>query len=111
MALVTVTINTRKYEVSCDDGQEAHLERLSAYVDTRVGEIVKAVGQVGDAQLLVMASLVIADDLSEAYAERDKIKAAGNGSAGQDKSEETLGLTIDSLAERIEHIAERLKQA
>ncbi len=111
MALVTVTINNRKYEISCDDGQEAHLERLSAYLDGRVEKMVKSVGQIGDAQLLVMASLVIADDLSEAYAERDKIKAAGKGSAGPDEAEKTLGLTIDSLAQRIEHIAERLEQA
>jgi len=111
MALVTVTINNRKYEISCDDGQESHLERLSDYVDTRVGQLVSSVGQIGDAQLLVMASLMIADDLSEAYADRDKNKAAGKGPAGQDETDKTLGLSIDSLARRIEHIAERLEQA
>ena len=48
MALVTVTLNGRKYEISCDDGQEAHLEKLAAYVDSRVAELQGAVGNVGD---------------------------------------------------------------
>ncbi|MEX2310961.1 MAG: cell division protein ZapA, partial [Rhodospirillales bacterium] len=33
MAQVTVTINDRRYNIACDDGQEAHLARLGAYVD------------------------------------------------------------------------------
>ena len=69
MALVTVTINGRDYEVACDDGQEAHLSRLGTYVDKRVGELTAAVGQVGEARLLVMASLLLADELSDAYSE------------------------------------------
>ena len=66
MALVTVTINGRDYEIACDDGQEAHLSRLGTYVDKRIGELVAAVGQVGGARLLVMASLLLADELSDA---------------------------------------------
>ena len=45
MAKVSVTINKRKYEIACDDGQEAHLVRLAQYVDRRVDELVAAVGQ------------------------------------------------------------------
>lgn len=111
MALVTVTLNGRKYEIACDDGQEAHLEKLAAYVDSRVAELVGAVGNVGDAQLLVMAGLVIADDLSEALAERDALKAAGKGAGDRVAAQNALGKTIDSLAQRIEHIAERLERA
>jgi len=46
MAHVTVTINDKRYQISCDDGQEAHLSRLGAYVDKRIDELVAAVGQV-----------------------------------------------------------------
>ena len=59
MAHVTVTINGRQYQVACDDGQEAHLSRLGKYVDNRVQELVAAVGQAGDARLLVMVSLLL----------------------------------------------------
>ena len=111
MALVTVTLNGRKYEISCDDGQEAHLEKLAAYVDSRVAELVGAVGNVGDSQLLAMAGLVIADDLSEALAERDALKAAGKGASDRVAAQNILGAAMNSLAQRIEHIADRLEQA
>src|SRR5271165_731318 len=63
MAQVEVTVNGRSYTVACDDGQEAHVARLGRYVDQKVQALVKTVGQVGDARLLLMASLIVADEL------------------------------------------------
>jgi len=111
MALVTVTINGRDYEVACDDGQEAHLSRLGTYVDKRIGELVAAVGQVGEARLLVMASLLLADELSDAYAELDVARTADKGVVAIMSAEESLSADIENLANRIENIAERLEQA
>ncbi|MCP5368018.1 MAG: cell division protein ZapA [Hyphomicrobiales bacterium] len=110
MAQVSVTINNRKYDIACDDGQEAHLARLAAYVDKRIGELVAAVGQIGDARLLVMSSLLIADELSDAYADMEALRAAKGGTA-IGELEERIGGTIDQLADRLEHIAERVEQA
>ena len=76
MAHVAVRINGRAYQVACEDGQEEHLEKLAAYIDQRVGELVREVGQVGDARLLVMASLIIADELADAYDELEELRAA-----------------------------------
>ena len=78
MAQVSVTINGRGYQIACDDGQEAHLNQLGQYVDKRVQELVQAVGQVGDSRLLVMVSLLIADELAETYAD---LKRAKEGAA------------------------------
>ena len=111
MALVTVTINGRDYEVACDDGQEAHLSRLGTYVDKRIGELVAAVGQVGEARLLVMASLLLADEQSEANSELEVARSADAGATGMVSAEESLRADIENLAERIESIAERLEQA
>ncbi|MGB1547966.1 MAG: cell division protein ZapA, partial [Alphaproteobacteria bacterium] len=47
MAQVTVEINTREYDIACDNGQEEHLERLATFVDKRVGELIASVGQIG----------------------------------------------------------------
>ena len=74
MSQITVVVNGRKYDIACDDGQEAHLTRLAQYIDRRVDELIAAVGQVGDARLLVMASLLVADELSEVYTELDSQK-------------------------------------
>lgn len=106
MAQVSVTINGRIYQIACDDGQEANLTRLADYVDKRVGELVAAVGQVGDDRLLVMASLLVADELSDAVTRLD-----GVDDSDRLQEEETLISNIETLAERIEHIAQRLEQS
>jgi cell division protein ZapA len=74
MAQVSVRINGRHYQVACEDGQEAHLQKLAAYIDERVAELVRDVGQVGDARLLVMSSLLIADELADAYDELEELR-------------------------------------
>lgn len=106
MAQVSVTINGRIYQIACDDGQEANLTRLANYVDKRVGELVAAVGQVGDDRLLVMASLLVADELSAAATRLD-----GLDDSNRLREEGSLISNIDTLAERIEHIAQRLEQS
>jgi cell division protein ZapA len=105
MSKVAVTINGRKYDIACDDGQEAHLARLAQYVDKRVDELVAAVGQVGDARLLVMASLLVADELSEVYTELDTLRSERRGPNAIAIND------LDRLTQRIESIAERLEQA
>lgn len=109
MAQVSLTINGRKYQIACDNGQEAHLSRLGAYVDKRVSELAAAVGQIGDARLLVMVSLLVADELSDAYAKMEVLRAADKGAAARLEAEETIGANIEKLALRIENIAETLE--
>ena len=111
MAQVTVTINGRKYQIVCDNDQEAQLFRLGTYVDNRVDELVAAVGKVDEAQLLVMVSLLMADELSDAYAELDVARTADKGVVAIMSAEESLSADIENLANRIENIAERLEQA
>jgi cell division protein ZapA len=82
MAQVSVTINGRGYQIACDDGQEPHLTQLGQYVDKRVKELVQAVGQVGDSRLLVMVSLLIADELAETYADLKRLKDGAGAPAG-----------------------------
>ena len=81
MTEISLTINERTYQVTCDDGQEDHLRRLAGHLDERIQGLVGAVGQVGESRLLVMASLMFADELFEAYKENHALKAA-DGSAG-----------------------------
>jgi cell division protein ZapA len=108
MAQITVTINGRSYPIVCDDGQEAHLSRLARYIDQRASELVAAVGQTGEARLLVMVSLLMADELSDAYAEVKRLGGAGGDGAA---ATEGLASALDTLAKRIETIAERLERA
>ena len=106
MAQVTVTINNRRYDIACDDGQEAHLTQLAQYLDKRVNELTEAVGQIGDSRLLVMASLLVADELSEANTELDAFRGDGKETASAAAISE-----LERLADRIEAITEKLEQS
>ena len=63
MGQVRITLNGRGYDIACDDGQEEHVMRLANALSERVNQLVTANGQVGEARLLLMAGLLMADDL------------------------------------------------
>src|SRR5690348_2759132 len=65
MPLVNVMVNGRAYTIACDDGEEGHLKELAAHVDQKAREVLASVGQVGDARMLLMAALLIADEQHE----------------------------------------------
>lgn len=110
MAQVSVSVNGKAYNIACDDGQEAHLERLAAYIDKRVGELVASVGrQIGDQQLLMMASLLVADELSDVYKELNGLRGGNDVAALSEAMEVALCDAMDALADRIERIAERVE--
>lgn len=119
MGQVAITINGRSYEIACDDGQEEHLARLGLYLDQKVAELVGNVGQVGDARLMVMASLLIADELADAYDELAEAKEAQQESAAlaeQSDANDTerngaVQQSLERLARRIEDVAARLEGA
>ena len=105
MGQVNLTINSRPFAVTCDDGQEARIRRLGQYVDAKVAEFVGNIGQVGEARLLLLAALVIADELADAN-EALRLERSGkreaNGAAAAASS-------INGIAQRVEAIAARLE--
>jgi cell division protein ZapA len=115
MAQVEVTINGRSYTVACAAGEEAHVGRLAAYVEQKVETLVQSVGQAGDARLLLMASLLIADELAEAEQALDRAEQGlqpAEPSVSRLAAAEELAAarTIDQLALRLEAIAVRLER-
>ncbi len=104
MPEISLNINERNYQVTCDEGQEAHLRQLAGHLDERIQGLVGSVGQVGEGRLLVMASLMVADELFEAYKENHALKAA-NGDAARAGPAATA---LEICAQRIETIAARL---
>lgn len=117
MGQVAITINGRVYDIACDDGQEAHLSRLGLYLDQRVTELVESVGQIGDARLMVMASLLVADELADAYDELAEVKETQAETAPSGFTEDdpqrtgAVQQSLERLALRIENVAARLEGA
>jgi cell division protein ZapA len=116
MPLVQVVVNGREYQVACDDGQEERLKELAQLFDKRVQALASSVGQVGDSRLLLMAGLVLADELSTAIAksaDRDReivslrTKLASSAET-LEKAEAGITQLLDQAASRIESIAARV---
>lgn len=65
MSDVTLQIGGRPYTVSCADGEEEHLRRLAGIVDARVAALGGAT-PLGEAKSLLIAALVLADEVEDA---------------------------------------------
>jgi len=99
-----VKVNGREFPVSCEDGQEPRVRRLAQYIDAKVGDFVKIVGQVGEARLMLLAALVIADELSDA---NEAVQQARSRPPAPDDT--IIATGIRGIAQRIEAIAARLE--
>ena len=100
MAKANITIRGRAYSVACAPGQEARLTALSTQLDTRVTQIAGAVGEIGEARLLLIASLALLDELDAA---RRGIAAGTNPEL--DKAAQAIldaATRIDALAASLE---------
>ena len=102
---VNLTVNGRPFVVTCDDGQEGRIRRLGQYVDAKVAEFVGSVGQVGEARLLLLAALVIADELADA---NEALQQPERGSA-RAAAADAAASGIIGIAQRVEAIAARLE--
>lgn len=105
MGQVNLTINSRPFTVTCDDGEEARIRRLGQYVDAKVAEFVGNIGQVGEARLLLLAALVIADELADAN-EALRLERSGTRQANETAA---AASSINGIAQRVEAIAARLE--
>src|SRR5579863_4944436 len=101
MAQVTVTINGRAYPVVCKSGDEARIADLARGIDDRVKGLTRELGAVGEPRLLLLAALLLADELADAKEALGRKPAAGNGLAHDEK----LAAGIEEMAQRIEAIA------
>lgn len=108
MGQVAVNISGKQYQISCDDGQEAHVARLGRYLDARAEELVNSNANISETLLMVMIALLVADELSE---DEGELEDSSKGRRANDLSaaEDNIAESIDALCARIESIAERLE--
>ena len=116
MPLVNVMVNSRAYTIACDEGEEEHLRELAAHVDGKVKELLGSVGQVGEARLLLMAALLIADEHHDASTQLHlRTQELGTLSGSHEEvssklaqSEGVASDAFDAAAKRLEAMAARL---
>jgi cell division protein ZapA len=106
MGQVTVRVGGYSHPVSCEDGQEAHLFSLAQEVDRRVSSIKAMGGQFGESRLLLLAALLLADevhDLKVALAQ-----ARAGGAPAEPAQDPRMAERLARIADRIEGIAQTL---
>jgi len=118
MAHVSVTINGRQYRMACEDGQETHLLRLAKDFDLRIEELRQRFGEIGDTRLIVMAAIMVSDELVEAGKRMRQLEEqlagvhdAGSVTAERSKATQAaVAAALNSAAERIERVTKSLNQ-
>lgn len=108
MALVSVTVNGRAYNLDCKDGQEEHAREMAQYVEERVLMMQKA-GFRGESRPIVMASLLMADELADASRQKQEALAQQEVSALDDDAFSNLSQQIEALAVRAESLADLIE--
>ena len=74
MANVNIKFNGKEFLLSCDDGQEEHLEELSNLLSKKFEELKSSLGNIGENKLLLITSIKIIDEYFETMKKVDNKK-------------------------------------
>ena len=103
-SVVTVRLNGNPYQIGCGAGEEAHVSKLGEEVESIMQSLVASVGQIGEARLLAMVALILADRAAGQTEDVPKNSEMAAVSADQDAAAEAL----EVAAARITTLATRL---
>ena len=62
MANVNVKFNNKDYLLSCDDGQEESLKKLTIFLDKKYSELKEKLGNIGENKLLLITTIQLIDE-------------------------------------------------
>ncbi len=62
MANVNIKFNNKDYLLSCDDGQEESLKKLSQFLDKKYSELKDRLGNIGENKLLLITTIQLIDE-------------------------------------------------
>ena len=119
MASITLDINGRRYNLGCDDGEEARLTALGERLDARIRSLADQFGQIGDQRLLLMASLTLMDEYDELAgnmeARADALvsdiqRDAQAASEDAAKAQADAAHALNTMAARVEKVLARLPE-
>ncbi|HYZ48994.1 MAG TPA: cell division protein ZapA [Sphingomonas sp.] len=101
MAEVSIEVGGRRYDVTCRDGEEHQLRHLARLVDEKAAQARAAVGAASEARLLLLAALLLADELADLR--------NGQRNPLPPDTDVALANAVEQLASRVETLAEHLE--
>ncbi|MBN67538.1 MAG: hypothetical protein CMM94_08255 [Rickettsiales bacterium] len=119
MSTTTITIANREYQMTCDDGQEAHLHKLAQQIDDRLRKLAQQMGnRVPQDMLFVLALVMQADELHDLRAEINGLNQqlarleSGDGAAIANaqlqETEQAMAASVDDISARLDAIAQKI---
>ena len=95
-SVVEISVNNQIYKVSCEEGQEEHILNLAKFINDELEKLVSSVGQIGEARLLLMTCLIIADKLKD------------ESSLSKSLDHDFLLETLQKITHRVETVADKI---
>ena len=65
MANVNIKFNGKEFLLSCENGQEEHLEELSLHLNEKFNDLKTSLGNIGENKLLLITSITVMDEYFE----------------------------------------------
>jgi len=108
MANVNVKFNGKEFLLSCDDGQEEHLEELSIHLNQKFDKLKNSLGHIGENKLLLITSIKIMDEYFETRKKIDEKKQELKNLSN--KFKELKSLVFDYKKEKEQEIDQLINQ-
>jgi len=108
VAVVSVSVGGRVYDVACDDNQIEQVRGLGRELEDRAQGLVSQLGTQPEGRLLVMVALMVADELAEA---KTALARAGGEVDAAAALDGRLARGVEQIAHRIEAIAEQMERS
>ena len=74
MANVSIKFNNKEFLLSCEDGQEEHLEELLIHINQKFNDLKNNLGNLGENKLLLITAVKIMDEYFETKKKVDQKK-------------------------------------
>lgn len=102
MGQISVNIGGRSYGLACRDGEEIRLSRLATHLSEKASELEGSLGQMSEPRLLLMAGILVTDELFDLRESPGGAQAAADARTGD---------ALNRLADRLERLALSLETA
>ena len=103
-SVVTIRLNGNPYQIGCGAGEETHVSKLGEEVEAIMQSLVASVGQVGEARLLAMVALILADRAAGQPANALKDSVTAVTAADQDAAAEALEMAAARITALATHL-------
>ena len=107
-SVITIRLNGHPYQIGCGAGEEDHVANLGAEVESIMQSLVGSVGQIGEARLLAMVALILADRASTAAVANGSSNAVASGAQLAGPLADVVSAAEDRAAELLEDAATKI---